>query len=86
MGASAPATASTPALAGTGAADTDAADGASAHDAETMVDVDSPAVAPARPAARRTINIPNIDKKGKNMTSDPTLDDLRAVVADAPEE
>ena len=86
VSAPAPATAATPALAGAETADTAAADGASPHDAETLADVDGPAVAPARPASRRTINIPKSNKKGKNAASGPTLDDLRAVMADAPTE
>ena len=71
------ATAATPALAGAEASDTAAADGASPHDSETMADVDGPAVAPARPVARRTIDIPKSNKKGKNAASGSTLEDLR---------
>ena len=82
MGVSAPATASTPALAGTEASDVDTADGASPQEAEAMADVD-PAVAPTRPAARHIIHIPKNATKGRNVTSGPTLDHLRTVATDA---
>ena len=52
-----------------------------------MTNGDSPAVAPAaQTAPRRTTNIPKSNKNGKNAASGPTLDDLRAVMTDAPVE
>ena len=50
-----------------------------------MADVD-PAVAPTRPAARHTIHILKSANTGRDGTSGPTLDHLRAVATDAPTE